>query len=319
MGWVLLTIGICILVEGFFSGSETGFYSVNRLRLRSRLEADWRGARVLQRLLDRPDETIMTTLIGTNIMVYAASALATELLGTSSHPELYATAIMTPIIFVCGEMIPKDLFRRHADALMYHLAGPVDALRTIVWPAIVVLRWLAALLTGRLPRERRTLLLTRTALTEWIAEGHREGQLSEYQQTLSVNVMGLLRKTVGAAMVPMDEVEAIPAGQRGDALRQALRNAAHSRLPVYDGARERVVGILHALDYVRAAADDPTAGELAHEAVRVLETDPVQVALVRLQRQRELMAVVSDDAGRCRGIVTIKDLVEEITGELQAF
>ncbi|MFO7899894.1 MAG: CNNM domain-containing protein, partial [Planctomycetota bacterium] len=306
MGWILFTIAVCVLVEGFFSGSEIGFYSVNRLRLRSRLEADWRGARVLQRLLDRPDETIMTTLIGTNIMVYAASALATELLGTSSHPELYVTAIMTPIIFVFGEMIPKDLFRRHADALMYRLAGPVDALRAIVWPAIVVLRWLAALLTGRLRRERRTLLLTRTALTEWIAEGHREGQLSEYQQALSVNVMGLLRKSVAAAMVPIDEVEAIPAGQRGAQLRQALRNAEHSRVPVYDGSRERVVGILHGLDYVRAAAEDPTAAELAHEPVRVLETDRVQVALVRLQRQRELMALVSDDAGRCRGIVTIK-------------
>ncbi len=319
MTWVIVAIAICVIIEGLSSGSEIGFYSVNRLRLRSRLEANWRGAGALKKLMDRPDETIMTTLIATNLMVYLASALATELLSVTHRPELYATAIMTPVIFVFGEMLPKDLFRRHADVLMYRLAGPIDALRTLFWPVIFVLQLITDLATRRLPRERRALPLTRTALAEWIAEGRREGQLSEYQQVLSSNVMALLRKDISVAMIPLNDVDMIPAELAGDELGRALRRAKHSRLPVYEGDRENVVGVLHTMDYICAHTEDRTARDLAREPVVVPQTDGVQAALVKLQKKRQLMAIVSDGQGHCHGIVTMKDLVEEIVGELEEF
>ena len=319
MTWVIVIIAICVLIEGLSSGSEIGFYSVNRLRLRSRLEAEWRGAGSLKKLMDRPDEAIMTTLIVTNLMVYMASSLATELLSATHRPELYATAIMTPVIFVFGEMLPKDLFRRHADVLMYRLAGPIDALRTLFWPVIFVLQLITDLATRRLPRERRALPLTRTALAEWIAEGRREGQLSEYQQVLSSNVMALLRKNVSVAMIPIDEVDMVSAERVGEELGRALRRAKHSRLPVYEGDRENVVGVLHTLDYICARTEDRSARDLARKPVVVPQADGVQAALVKLQKQRQLMAIVADDEGRSRGVITMKDLVEEIVGELEEF
>jgi len=319
MIWVVFAIALCVLMEGLFSGAEIGFYSVNRLRLRSRVEAKSRRAAVLQALLDTPDATMMTTLIGTNIMVYAASALATELFGGYGSPELLATLVMTPVVFVFGEMIPKDIFRRRADSLMYFLAGPIDALRSLLWPVTTVLRWLVLLVTGGKLGERRDSVFSRAALREWIAEGRREGVLTDYQHALSANVMDLMKKKVSAAMVPMDAVTVLSVDLAGEELRDAVKHAGRSRLPVVSGPEMSIVGVLHTLDYIRAAEKNLPLGDLVRRAVEVEHTDGITSVLVALQRARGQMAIVLDDAGRPAGIVTVKDLVEEIVGELQDF
>jgi len=319
MTWPVLAIALYVLMEGVFSGSEIGFYSVNRLRLRSRVQAKWRGAAVLQALLDRPAATMMTTLLGTNAMVYAATALATELLSGNAHAELLATLIMTPVIFVFGEMIPKDIFRRKADSLMYSLSGPIDALRFLAWPATAALQGLVLLVTGGLSDRRRGAMFSRAALAEWIAEGRREGVLSDYQHVLAANVMGLLRRTTLAAMVPLDRAKMVRADSAGEDLRKAILEAGHSRMPVFRGSRKNIVGILHALDYIRSADKNRSAADLARPAVHVRPRDGIHAALVALQRGRQHMAVVLNRDGRPTGIVTVKDLVEEIVGELQEF
>lgn len=319
MMWIIAAIIVCVLMEGLFSGAEIGFYSVNRLRLRSRVETRSRRAIVLRKLLDTADTTMMTTLIGTNVMVYAASALATELFSNFQNPVLITTLVLTPVIFVFGEMIPKDVFRRRADSIMYVLAGPIDVLRMLAWPVTTALRGVVWLVTAGRSPERSRSTFSRAALAEWIAEGKREGVLTDYQQALSANVMGLMKKTVSAAMIPIGETAVLSAGLDGPELRNAVRQARHSRLPVVSGPEMSIVGILHTLDYVRAEKSTPPLGELVRPAVEVRHSDGITAVLVALQRARGQMAIVLDDAGRPVGIVTVKDLVEEIVGELQDF
>jgi CBS domain containing-hemolysin-like protein len=317
---VILGIGaiaLCMILSSLFSGAETGFYSVNRLRLRSRVAAGHRRARVLQRLLDQLGVTMMTTLVGNNVMLYAATALCTEMLAPSRNADILATVIMTPVVLIFGEMIPKDVFHRKADVLMYPVAGPFDALRFLMRPATWLLQELTAAVTGGLSRRRRTVMLSRGAVAEWIAEGRREGVLSDYQQALSANVMGLLNKRVRPAMIPLEKVQMIRSDLRGDALRDALREAGHSRVLVYSGSRRNVLGILHTFDYIRAAADGPAAEDLVRPAMRIRPRDGVNETLVRLQRERQHLALAVNRNGRPVGIVTVKDLVEEIVGELQ--
>lgn len=319
MTWVILVIVVCVLMEGLFSGAEIGFYSVNRLRLRSRVQGGWRGAAVLQTLLDQPDATMITTLLGTNVMVYGASALATDLLSSHEHPELLATLLMTPVILIFGEMIPKDIFHRKADVLMYALARPINVLRVVLSPVTGALRWLVSLVSRGIPAERRDAIFSRAALREWIAESRHEGVLSDYQHALSANVMDLLKKTVLSAMIPLDQTTMIPADLAGDDLRRALREAGHSRLPVFRGSRKNIVGILHALDYICSPEKEASAAGLAHRAVEIRPRGGIHAALIALQAKREHMAIVVNRQGKPTGIVTIKDLVEEIVGELQDF
>jgi len=320
--WVfypILMIAICIVVEGFFSGAETGFYTINRLRLRSRVEAGSRRAAVLQSLFDQPDRTVMTTLLGTNIMVYMATSLAARLLSFHDRAELLATFIMTPVIFVFGEMIPKDLFRRNADSLMYLLAGPLDAIRFLLTPVTAVLGGIVSAATWKLPREQRGTALSGAALREWIEEGRREGVLTETQLAMSGNVMALLEKKVSAAMLPLAAVKMIDVHLSGAALRAAVKEAAHSRLPVFDAAPDNIIGTLHVLDYLRTEPQGPPLSTILRPVFKVNQTEGVTAVLLALQRQRLHLAVVVDDAQKAVGIVTVKDLVEEVVGELQDF
>ncbi len=318
MIWILIAIGVCLLTEAFFSGAEIGFYSVNRLRLQSRVEDGSRRAAVLQKLLDTPDTTMMTTLVGTNLMVYAASALATESLAGFRSPELLATLVLTPVIFVFGEMIPKDIFHRRADTLMYRIAGTIDALRLIVRPVTGALQALVLLLTGGRLRGQRGALFSRAALCEWIAEGQREGVLTGYQQALSANVMAVMERSVSTVMVPFEAATVLPADLAGEELAAAIRGAGRSRLPVVSGPEMSIVGVLHTLDYI-CAGDGASLADLVRPAVEVKHDDGVTSVLVSLRRARGQMAIVTDDGGRPVGVVTVKDLVEEIVGELQDF
>ena len=132
-------------------------------------------------------------------------------------------------------------------------------------------------------------------------------------------MMGLLKKETLAAMIPLERVEMVPADIAGDELREALSASGHSRLPVYSGPSKNIIGILHALDYIRAGDQGLTAADLARDVVEVKPRDGVHAVLVALQRARQQMAVVVNRNGRPSGIVTVKDLVEEIVGELQDF
>ncbi|MFW6158447.1 MAG: hemolysin family protein [Planctomycetota bacterium] len=318
MIWGILAIAIYLALSGLFSGSEIGLYSVNRLRLRSRAEAGQPQALVLRDLIGRSEPTITAILVCNNITIYAATAIATELLGAHAHPELMATLLMTPVIFLFGEMVPKEIFRSNADGVMYRLAGPLDALRVLLLPVTAGLQALARLVTGGLDSRRRRQRLSRAWLRQCIAEGRREGVLSAYQHRLTANVMRLSETSAGQAMIPLRDVEMIEADTTGANLEGTLRRARHSRLPVYQESPERVYGVLHAMDY--ATADGPRpAHELAREPVTVGADDAVTAALLTLQQAHQQMAVVTDPLGRAAGVVTVKDLVEEIVGELDAF
>ena len=114
-----------VISESFFSGSETGFYCVNRLRLRFRLLSGWPGAKALQRLNSAPRLAVSTMLIGTNLSVYLATALCAKWLidlGVGQRADLYGSMIMAPVLLIFAEIIPKSLFQRRADALMYRTA-----------------------------------------------------------------------------------------------------------------------------------------------------------------------------------------------------
>ncbi|MFO7899893.1 MAG: CNNM domain-containing protein [Planctomycetota bacterium] len=318
MTWGILAIAVYLALSGLFSGSEIGLYSVNRLRLRSRVEGGQPQARILRDLIDRSESTITAILVCNNITIYAVTAIATELLGARTHPELMATLLMTPVIFLFGEMAPKEIFRSNADVIMYRLAGPLDALRVLLLPVTAGLQGLARLVTGGLHGRRRRQRLSRAWLRQCIAEGRREGVLSAYQHRLTANVMRLPGTSAGQAMTPLRHVEMIEADAAGADLGETLRRARHSRLPVYQGSPERVRGVLHAMDYATADGRRP-AQELARAPVTVGTDDAVTAALVTLQRGHQQMAVVTDPLGRAAGVVTVKDLVEEIVGELDAF
>jgi putative hemolysin len=328
IGLLALGLLLALAASGFFSGTEMGIYSLNGVRLRVHAERGDGAARRLLPLMDRFESLVVTTLVGTNIADYLAAAFTTAALlhlsFADSRAELYATLIVTPALLVFGNIIPKERFRRDADRLMFACSLPLT-----VWTRIVSLTGLPWLLS-RLSRvliawldPRRTAAAAREVLPqarmlELLREGASRGGLSVFQQDTFARVMSLSDTPVARVMVPRPRAATIPVDLARDDLLRIARMAHFSRLPVWKADPTRVIGLVDVFDVLADNHARPVA-EHVREVIRVRPDDSVLTALRKLQQAREVMAIVCDRRGRCMGLITIKDLVEEIVGDLPAW
>ncbi len=333
---VLLWAGLCVgfvFLSGLFSGSETGLYCLNRMRLRLAAYEKHRSAVRLQRLmLDEPG-LLFTTLLGTNIANYLAPACLTVIfLGSiSGHSaaqrehlaELYTTLILTPVVFIFGEVVPKNIFQRQADRFMLRISSLLaGAHRLFRATGIVAFQGrVSAFVMKRLHHQpvAGSALHSRLDMYQMLREGAAAGALSRTQVFMLERIHTLKSIRVGSVMVPWSATATISADASQAEIENTIRNTSVSRLPVHRADdRRRIVGIAHLLDLLTA---EPGASVFAHvqPPVELPPDMPVIDALATLQRKHRRMAIAVDKWGHCVGIVTVKDLVEEIVGELAAW
>jgi putative hemolysin len=319
-----IAIALFVALAGFFSGSETGFYCFSRIRLRFRLRRRWRGAAALHRLTTHPRLTITALLIGTNVSVYMATVLCAERLrelGLDHHTDLYSSLIMPPLLLIFSEIIPKSLFQRRADTLMYVSAWAIEALNWMLGPFLLISRQLGLLrqsigLKWRLERDE-TITLERFRF--FLSRGAAWGVLSGYQQAMANNILRIRSLRVESAMVPLERVVMVPEDATAGQFKELLREHRFSRMPVYSGSRTNIVGKLHVLDMFAAQDKEAPLAGLKREMTSLDSKLSVAEALYTLRKTAQQMAVVKGPQGDAIGLVTIKDLVEEIVGELAAW
>lgn len=312
-----------ITMSALCSGIETGTYTVNRVRLAVRAGRGERSAQRLSRELQHPERVLTTILIGNNIANYAGSFGLAAIIGSMHLPEWQAVAlnalVLTPVLFVFGETLPKDLFRTHTDQWTYRLT-----------PLLVGMRRLFTL-AGLLPLvERFGRLVTRVAgggdrmpvaarerMSQLIQEGAGAGALSEVQATLADRALALRELTVAGEMIPWSDVRTIRVDASPAEREAMIRRLPHTRLPVVN-ARGEVVGILNTLD---ACLDRERPTErLMYPPYTLPANARITQALRAIRAARRNMAIVLDPrTSRPVGIVTLKDLVEPVIGELGAW
>ncbi|MHC4591256.1 MAG: CNNM domain-containing protein [Planctomycetota bacterium] len=317
-------IAAAIVLAAFYSGSETGSYCVNRLRLRLRAERGGAAARSLLRFVGNPQLAISSMLTGTNVGLYVATVLATAKLAETSWAapaELYSSIIMPPILLIVAEVIPKSFFQHHADTLMYRAVWPLRVSEALFYPVSALLRWigrLPQLLLGKQGAPRRPVF-TADSFRFYLSEGAANGVLSTFQRAMAENILRLKSMPVAAVMTPLDEAVMVAEGASCAELHDLLRAHRYSRIPVYRDSRERVVGVINTLDVPSVAEEPVPLGELLRGAMSLDSGTTVADALWQLRQARQQFAVVVDEGGRAVGIATVKDLVEEIVGELAAW
>jgi putative hemolysin len=328
MNVALLVFGALagIALSAAVSAIETGTYVLNRVRLRVRAGENYPGARRLARLADQQSDVVLMALLGNTLADYVASACVTALLlgvvraGTA---ELWTTVILTPALLVFGGLLPKDWFRREADHWMYVLAWPVDvAVRAVrvtgvLWATGAVSDWLQRRLAPERAGEGRTLM-PRAHMLRLLHEGAAQGGLTTFQRDLIDRVLNLSNVRVSTAMIPRARVAAVPHDiSRADFLRIA-RMAHFSRYPVYRDDPRRIIGLVVVFDVLTDDAARPPGAQV-QPVITLQEGERVSAALLRLQQARQTLAIVQDRNGLCVGMLTLKDLVEEIVGDLEAW
>ncbi len=322
LGLLFGLLAVLIVLSAFFSGSETGLMTLNRYRLRHLARAGHPGARRAARLLERPDRLIGVILLGNNFVNILASSVATvialRLLGEAG--VAVAAGLLTLVILIFAEVAPKTLAALYPERLAFPaafvLAPLLRLLYPLVWATNGVANALLRLLrvdvgpAGEQPLTREEL---RTVLIE------AGGMIPRRHQAMLLSILDLERLSVEDIMVPRGEIAGLDIDEPWESVVERLTQAAHTRLPVYRGSIERIVGFLHLRDVVHLLA----AGELDRErllaAVRepyfVPEGTPLMTQLLNFQRERRRIGLVVDEYGEILGLVTLEDILEEVVGE----
>jgi putative hemolysin len=315
----LFTLAWCAV----FSGMETGLYSLNKLRLELRALRGERTDRAIQALLADGSTFLTLFLVGNNLVNDVLTLLGETLIARIYHGErleLLTAATVVPVLLVVGEAIPKGLFHAHAETWVRR-AWPLIALaRRLLMPLVLMLRPVAAILARGATQGADASWFAGTrgaqALALLLAEGG--GSLSRNQRTIAANVAGLATLRVRVAMVPMSKVETVAADRPvGDALAR-LAGSLHGQFPVL-GVQGEVRGYVRFLDLLYTDRKDAHVGEFTLALPRLADSLRIEDALLRMAAARVRMGLVVSAAGKPLGIVTHKDLVEEIVGELRGF
>ncbi len=305
----------------FFSGFETGIYSLNKIRLRIWAEmGDLRALRV-RALIDDMPGLLVTILVGNNLVNDGASFALILLLGRLgvAEPQYLSTLILTPVIFFFSEALPKSFFIRRPNALVYPTAVFASAAKTLFFPVVVLLRRIVSY-TSRGVKGQQTggMFFTRARIGLVLDQGVREGVVSPELQSLADNIMKMGKTTLKQVMVPLGKTAFLKEGDAPESLVELAKRTDMSRFPVLD--RDcRAKGIVHIFDLAVRGGRVGSLDEIIQKPVEFLEDFPVGDALFILQKRKRQMALVVSKEGKVEGIVTIKDLVEEVVGEISAW
>ncbi|MEX2650613.1 MAG: HlyC/CorC family transporter [Alphaproteobacteria bacterium] len=328
--WLTLAAIVVLLVfSAYFSGSETALTAASRARLHHlEIEGNQRAA-LAYKLMGERERLIGTILVGNNLVNISSSALATSalirLFGDAG--VAYATIIMTLMIVIYGEILPKSYAIRNADRLAMRVAPTMRVLMAVMRPVTgalhVFVRATQRLLGLGLDLGAVSGAIAREELKGAFALHARHGGLVKDERAMLDSVLDLGEVEVGQVMTHRRGIRMIDAGMSPAAIVDTVLKSGHTRLPVWEGEPDNIVGIVHAKDVLRAVRDSAGRFDLvdvrkiAREPWFVPDTTTLAEQLDAFRRRQAHFALVVDEYGSLMGLVTIEDIIEEIVGEIE--
>lgn len=321
--WLLFALLLFLIVGGgYFAASETAFASVNALRIRQRAENGEMRALRAQYVLDHFNKALSTLVIGNNVMHIGTASIATYLVTKLWGEQYtgYSTIVTTVVVFFVAEMVPKQFAKDKPETMALIFAPSLRVLMFLLTPVSVFFDKLSAFIIKLLPKKQEpTVTEDELAyLIDTLAESESEPE-GKRRSALLRSALDFDSRTVAEVMTPLDKVVGVELHMSHDEVRDIIRGNKHSRLPVYLGTADNIVGILDIRTYIRAtlsADKDVNLHELLRESVRVPGTKRIDDLLDEMTQSRTHMCAVSDEKGRVTGIITVEDILEELVGEI---
>jgi len=318
----ILGIIACIICAAFFSGAETAFVSCNRIRIRHLAKGLDRNAQVAERLLAKPEKVLATTLVGTNIFIVLGVVLAATYAGglLSNYEGLggvVATLVMTPVILIFSEAIPKAYFYWHADIITLRIGRTIRFFSLLFSPLVILSTFLTRRFTTLMGDESpKNPFVTRDELRVLMWESGRLGILEKHEQNMIYQIFKFRETAVKSVMVPLVAVDAIEVSRKVASALKMIGEQGHSRLPIYEGRIDNIIAYVSVADLM--GKDPNTSMKKVLKPVLVVpETKSIADLLLDLKARGEHLAVVVDEYGGVSGIATLEDIVEEIVGEIE--
>lgn len=320
-------IAVLLLMSGFFSGSETALTATSRARMH-KLEQDGdHRAREVNRLIADREKLIGAILLGNNLVNILASVLATTVFLTlfGQAGVFWATIFMTALVVVFAEVLPKTMAILNAERFAMFVAGAIRMLVLILSPIVGSVQWIVnrtLRLVGRNVAEGTPVLSAHEEIRGAIDLHHSEGTFVKDDRDMLGGILDLHELEVEEVMVHRKNIEMIDIDQPpADIVDQAL-SSPHTRIPLWQGEQENIVGILHAKDLLRAIDnvkgdyDQIDIKEVSNAPWFVPETTGLQEQLNAFLKRQAHFAMVVDEYGALMGLITLEDILEEIVGEI---
>jgi Mg2+/Co2+ transporter CorB len=324
---IFLAIAFLLLCSAFFSGSETALTAASRARMYQLEKEGSARARIVNRLIETRERLIGALLLGNNLVNILASALATSVF-IAIFPEggvVYATLVMTAVVVIFGEVLPKTYAIANPERGALFVAPLVSAIVALMSPIIRAVQWVVRgvlHLVGIDVDAATPVLSVHEELRGAIAVHHLEGALGRGEREHLGGVLDLRELAVGDVMVHRKNMVMVDADLPPDQILSEVLESAHSRIPLWQGEPENIVGVLHVKDLLRAvhAAGANLAQldipKLCREPWFVPETRKLKDQLDAFLRRRMALALVVDEYGVLMGLVTLEDILEEIVGQI---
>jgi len=321
--WVLLSI--LFLFSAFFSASETALTSLSKIKLNRLIEQRHPAAGIIKKLKDNPSLLLSMILTGNNLVNIAASALATSMAirqvessgsGSIGLAVGLVTGIMTFLVLVFGEVIPKTVALRNTEKFSLFLAPLLMLFKPVLMPIAYLIGFISRpfiVLFGGIAPEKGPLV-TEDEIHMILAAGEKEGVIEQEEREMISSIFEFGDTVAREVMTPRPDIDAVEAGKGLEEIKKLIMDSGHSRIPVYEGSLDNVVGMLYAKDLLGCRNNN--IKDYLRPVIFVPEAKKIDELLHEMQAARTHFAVIVDEYGMTSGVVTLEDIIEEIVGEI---
>ncbi|MBL4836099.1 MAG: HlyC/CorC family transporter [Kordiimonadaceae bacterium] len=326
--WVTTgVIFILLLLSGFFSGSETALTAASKARMHRQAASGNKKAKRVAHLIEDKERLIGAILLGNNLVNILASALATSLFMRMAGEQgvVYATLVMTVLVLIFAEVLPKSYAIANPDRMALRVAGIISVIVNVFAPIVTLVRIIVRLtlkLFGVDIIAMSSALSAQDEIRSTIDLYRHEGTLVKEDQNMLGSILDLQHITVEDAMIHRSAMRAIDINSKSDDIISAVVRSPYTRLPLYDGNVENIVGVVHAKDVLTAVRR--AAGQKHRFNVKrimkkpwfVPETTTLKEQLKAFRERKAHFALVVDEYGAIQGLITLEDIIEEIVGDI---
>lgn len=318
----LVIIFFMIVFSAFFSASETAYTSANKIRLRSKAENGKKSATRALKIIEKYDKTLTTILIGNNIVNILTSSLATvlfiDLLKDADKGSVASTAVVTIVVLIFGEILPKTLAKSHAESFACGISGIMSFLMTVFTPLSAVFILLQKGANKLFASKNKEVSMTEQELISIIDEIEDEGVLEEQEGSLVRSALEFDETIVSEVITPRVNIVAVEINSDTEKVKDLFIKEQYSRLPVYEKTVDHIVGVITQHDFFEkiVRGESFTISDIMQDTLHIPNLMKISDVLKQMQKNKLHLAVVVDQYGGTEGIVTLEDIIEELVGEI---
>lgn len=316
----ILLLLLLLLLSAFFSGSETALIGIGKLKARALLKRGVKGAEIIDEMVQKPEAVLSTVLIGNNLVNIAASVLAAsiaiELFG--SYGPAIAVGVMTFLILTFAEIMPKTIAVHNAERISIRVSRPLKIIAFVFQPFVKVFSFITSTFLRPFGiKQQHNSIITEEEVETLLDIGEEEGAIEEDEKAMMIGVLKLDEIQVNSLMKPKEEIVSLEVSQTVDSAVDVIRRTGYSRIPVFEGTKDNTIGMLYAKDLlIKEHEGVGSLREMIKAPHFVSDTKRVDDLLDEFQHGRFHIAIVVDEQGRTKGLVSLEDLLEVIVGSI---